>query len=66
MTESPIMTEELTIEIDPSALEAVPIFPLPGTVLLPQTLVSLHVFEPRYRNMMAYCLEEHRVMAALV
>ncbi|MEO1232391.1 MAG: LON peptidase substrate-binding domain-containing protein, partial [Myxococcota bacterium] len=57
------MTEELTIEIDPSALEAVPIFPLPGTVLLPQTLVSLHVFEPRYRKMMAYCLEEHRVMA---
>lgn len=63
MTESHAMTEELTIEIDPSALESVPIFPLPGTVLLPQTLVSLHVFEPRYRKMMTYCLEEHRVMA---
>lgn len=57
------MTEEITIEIDEEALDAVPVFPLPGTVLLPHTLVSLHIFEPRYRQMMAYCLENHRVMA---
>lgn len=57
------MSEEITIEIDQAALEAVPVFPLPGTVLLPHTLVSLHIFEPRYRQMMAYCLEGHRVMA---
>lgn len=57
------MTNDLTIEIDQAALDAVPIFPLPGTVLLPHTLVSLHIFEPRYRQMMSYCLGGHRVMA---
>lgn len=57
------MTEEITIEIDEAALEAIPVFPLPGTVLLPQALISLHIFEPRYRQMMKHCLEGHRVMA---
>ncbi len=31
--------------------EIVPIFPLPGVLLLPRTLLPLHIFEPRYRNM---------------
>jgi len=31
--------------------EIVPIFPLPSVVLFPGTVVSLHVFEPRYRQM---------------
>jgi hypothetical protein len=29
----------------------VPLFPLPNVVLLPQVLLPLHVFEPRYRQM---------------
>ena len=33
------------------ALKRLPIFPLPGAVLLPHALVPLHVFEPRYRKM---------------
>lgn len=49
--------------ISREALEALPVFPLPGTLLLPQTLVSLHVFEPRYRKMMEHVLETHRVLA---
>ncbi|MBX2810652.1 MAG: LON peptidase substrate-binding domain-containing protein [Myxococcales bacterium] len=57
------MNEEMTIELDKQALEAVPIFPLPGTVLLPHTLLSLHIFEPRYRKMMAHCIENHRIIA---
>ena len=57
------MNDDMTIELDKSALDAVPIFPLPGTVLLPHTLISLHVFEPRYRQMMAHCLKTHRIMA---
>lgn len=57
------MNDEITIELDRHALEAVPIFPLPGTVLLPHTLLSLHIFEPRYRQMMAHCVATHRVMA---
>ncbi len=31
------------------ALDAVPLFPLPGHVLLPGLPVAFHVFEPRYR-----------------
>lgn len=49
--------------IPPEALDALPVFPLPGTLLLPQTLVSLHVFEPRYRKMMEHVLDTHRVLA---
>lgn len=49
--------------IAPEALVALPVFPLPGTLLLPQTLVSLHVFEPRYRQMMAHVLDSHRALA---
>lgn len=29
----------------------VPIFPLPNTVLFPHTYLALHIFEPRYREM---------------
>ncbi len=29
----------------------IPIFPLPGVLLLPRGRLPLHVFEPRYRNM---------------
>lgn len=52
-----------TIEIAESALADLPLFPLPETVLLPHTLVSLHIFEPRYRKMIAHCLDTHRVLA---
>jgi len=31
--------------------EIVPVFPLPNAVLFPETVLSLHVFEPRYRAM---------------
>jgi Lon protease-like protein len=34
----------------------IPIFPLPGVVLLPGTLLPLHIFEPRYRAMVADAL----------
>ena len=33
------------------ALGALPIFPLPDTVFFPHTLLPLHVFEPRYRQL---------------
>jgi Lon protease-like protein len=33
--------------------EVIPLFPLPEVVLFPRTIVPLHVFEPRYREMMA-------------
>jgi Lon protease-like protein len=37
-------------------LERFPLFPL-GLVLLPQELVPLHIFEERYKLMIAQCLE---------
>jgi Lon protease-like protein len=33
------------------------IFPIPGCVTFPGTIFPLHVFEPRYRAMIHYCLE---------
>ncbi len=36
--------------------EEFPLFPL-GLVALPSELVPLHIFEQRYQEMMAYCLE---------
>jgi uncharacterized protein len=34
----------------------IPLFPLPGVVLLPGALLPLHIFEPRYRTMVADAL----------
>lgn len=44
------------------ALAELPLFPLPGAVLLPGTHLELHVFEPRYQALLAHCLETHRHM----
>ena len=43
--------------------ERVPIFPLPETVFFPRTHLPLHVFEPRYREMTADCIEQRLPMA---
>jgi len=40
----------------------IPIFPLPGVVLFPGTLLPLHIFEPRYRAMVADALKGDRVI----
>ena len=37
-----------------------PIFPLPDTVLFPRTLLPLHIFESRYRQMVADALRGER------
>jgi Lon protease-like protein len=41
----------------------IPIFPLPDVVLFPHTLLPLHVFEPRYREMVRDCLAGDRRLA---
>ncbi len=38
-------------------LETRPVFPLPNVVLFPKAILSLHVFEPRYRLMMDEVLQ---------
>ena len=40
--------------------ELIPLFPLPQTVFYPNTLLPLHIFEPRYRQMVAEALEGGR------
>ena len=44
-------------------LSLLPIFPLPGAVLLPHALVPLHIFEERYRKMTRDCIEAGGVLA---
>ncbi len=40
-----------------------PLFPLPGVVLLPHATVPLHIFEPRYRAMTREALDSHKLIA---
>jgi Lon protease-like protein len=43
--------------------EVLPLFPLPEVVLFPHTIVPLHIFEPRYREMMADAVAGQRCFA---
>ena len=38
------------------------LFPIPGCVSFPQTIVPLHVFEPRYRQMIEDCVEKNMLL----
>ena len=43
--------------------EQVPVMPLPGALLFPHALLPLHVFEPRYQEMLEHALSEHRMFS---
>src|SRR5580700_10422501 len=47
-----------------AALPALPLFPLP-TVLFPGALLPLHVFEPRYRQMVRDALDTHSALGVV-
>jgi uncharacterized protein len=51
------------IEIPQGALDQLAVFPLPDLALFPHTLLPLHVFEPRYRALMADVLAGSRLLA---
>ena len=40
----------------------IPIFPLPNVVLFPNVFLPLHIFEPRYRAMVADALKGDRII----
>jgi Lon protease-like protein len=40
----------------------IPLFPLPNVTFFPQTYLPLHIFEPRYREMVANALQGDRLM----
>jgi Lon protease-like protein len=42
-----------------------PAMTLPGVVFFPKSMVPLHIFEPRYRRMLAEVLEGNRMFALL-
>ena len=44
----------------------IPIFPLPNVVLFPSALFPLHIFEPRYRAMVADALEGERLIGMVM
>ena len=41
----------------------IPVMTLPDTVFFPQSLLPLHIFEPRYRKMLSDVLREQRIFA---
>jgi len=41
----------------------VAVFPLPGVVFFPHTALPLNIFEPRYREMVEWCIEQGRPIA---
>lgn len=46
--------------------ETLPIFPLPGALLLPRARLPLHIFEPRYLAMLEACMAtRHRLIGMI-
>jgi Lon protease-like protein len=45
--------------------EILPVFPLTGVMLLPGTVLPLHIFEPRYRAMVEDALEAGRIFGMI-
>ncbi len=44
----------------------IPIFPLPNVVLFPNVFLPLHIFEPRYRAMVADALRGDRIIGMIL
>ena len=46
--------------------DIIPIFPLPNFVLFPGVTVPLHIFEPRYREMVADVAQTHGTVGMMM
>jgi uncharacterized protein len=46
--------------------EIIPIFPLPNFVLFPRITVPLHIFEPRYREMVTEVAQSHGTIGMMM
>jgi|SRR5262245_31315699 len=46
--------------------DLLPIFPLPNIVLFPNVFLALHIFEPRYKDMVADALESDRMIGMVL
>ncbi len=45
--------------------EEIPLFPLSGVILLPNAVLPLHIFEPRYRQMLEHTVEKDNVIGMI-
>jgi Lon protease-like protein len=45
--------------------ETLPVFPLTGVMLLPGTVLPLHIFEPRYRNLVEDALDGDKIFGMI-
>jgi uncharacterized protein len=59
----PCVAFEAAVELTTADLAALPIFPLPGAALFPGSVLALHVFEQRYRDLVTDALGGRRMMA---
>jgi Lon protease-like protein len=50
----------------PDLPEIIPVFPLPNFVLFPGVQVPLHIFEPRYREMVADVADSHGIIGMMM
>ncbi|NIY79540.1 MAG: LON peptidase substrate-binding domain-containing protein [Rhodobacteraceae bacterium] len=46
--------------------ETIPVFPLPGALLLPRARLPLHIFEPRYLQMIEDCMKTSARLIGMV
>ena len=51
---------------DLKLIEIIPLFPLHGTILLPGSVLPLHIFEARYRQMVEHILENDELMVGII
>ncbi len=58
-----VTTEAIPAELTRDDLAALPIFPLPSSALFPGSLLPLHVFEPRYRELVRDALTGRKLLA---
>jgi Lon protease-like protein len=56
----------MNLLITDSHLERLPLFPLPKVVFFPNTLMPLHVFEPRYRELARHCIARNWPMGVVL
>jgi len=54
--------EHGTWDPEPEMSDLLPIFPLPNVVLFPNVFLPLHIFEPRYREMVADAVKSDRLI----
>ncbi len=51
---------------DLKLIETIPLFPLHGTILLPGSVLPLHIFETRYKQMVEHVLENDNLMIGII